>query len=25
VRVMKNVTGQRFVPPDEKSIERIVK
>ena len=23
VRVMKNVTGQRFVPPDEKDIKRI--
>jgi very-short-patch-repair endonuclease len=23
VRVMKNVTGQRFVPPDEKTIQRI--
>lgn len=25
VRVMKNVAGQRFVPPDEKNIKRIVK
>jgi len=25
VQVMKNVAGQRFVPPDEKSIKRIIK
>ena len=25
VRVMKNVAGQRFVPPDEKNIKRIIK
>ena len=25
VRVMKNVAGQRFVPPDEKKIKRIIK
>jgi very-short-patch-repair endonuclease len=25
VRVMKNVAGQRFVPPEEKSIKRVIK